>query len=76
MTEQKPIIEQLLTKRDAAELLCITERTLDNYRSEGRILAVKLGKGAVRFDPVDLRNFIDRSKCGPDPSQAEDGGGR
>ena len=76
MTEQTPIIERLLTKRETSELLGVTERTIDNYRREGRLRAVKLGKGAVRFDPVDLRNFIDRSKCGPDPSQAEDGGGR
>lgn len=57
-----PIIEPLLTKREAAKLLSVTERTLDNYRSEGRLRAVKLGKGAVRFDPQDLRTFIDRAK--------------
>lgn len=56
------IIERLLTKCEAAKLLGVSERTIDNWRAEGRLRAVKLGQGAVRFDPVDLRAFIDQSK--------------
>ncbi|MEE9211409.1 MAG: helix-turn-helix domain-containing protein [Phycisphaeraceae bacterium] len=58
-----PIVEQLLSKREVAELLGVTERTIDNYRSSGRLRAIKLSAGVVRFDPYDLRAFIEQVKA-------------
>lgn len=65
MAERTPIVDRLLNKREAAKLLGVTGRTLDNWRTAGRLRAVKLGPGTVRFDPADLRAFIERSKQGP-----------
>ena len=62
MAERDPNLQRLLSKREAAELLGVSERTVDNYRSAGRLRAVKIGPGAVRFDPCDLRAFIDEAK--------------
>jgi len=54
-------VEPLLTKRQVAQLLGVTQRTIDNWRSEGRLRAAKLGPGVVRFDPAEIRSFIDHS---------------
>lgn len=54
-------LSPLLTSREAASILGITERTLRTYARRGEIPVVRLGS-SVRFDPHDLRAFIDRAK--------------
>ena len=39
---------QLLTTRELARRLKVTERTIENWRKDGRIPALKIGR-AVRF---------------------------
>ena len=62
MSEQSATVAPLLTKKDAARVLGVTERSIDNYRIAGRIRAIKFGNGAVRFDPADLRACIEEAK--------------
>ena len=62
MSEQSTTVEPLMTKKEAAQILGVTERTIDNYRKEGRLRATKFGNGAVRFDPADLRAGIEGAK--------------
>jgi excisionase family DNA binding protein len=50
-------MDRLLTKRQAAELLCISVRTLDRMRSTGEIQATKV-RGGVRFDPLLLAKYV------------------
>ena len=49
----------LLTSREAANALAISERTLFSLRKAGEIVAVQIGK-SVRFSETELRRFIAR----------------
>ncbi|MGE5607810.1 MAG: helix-turn-helix domain-containing protein [Bacillota bacterium] len=53
--------EALLTPRDAAERLTISERTLWGLAESGEVPCVRIGR-SVRYDPADLRAYIDRRK--------------
>lgn len=53
--------QMLLTPRDAARLLSLSERTLYSLRRRGELPAVQVGR-AVRFDVTDLRAWIDQKK--------------
>jgi len=65
MTDQStsaiPIVEKLLTYRDAGKLLGVTERTVWELVNRGELPAVRFGRN-VRIDPADLRAYIDRCK--------------
>jgi excisionase family DNA binding protein len=52
----------LLTKKEAAKFLKITTRTLDRYRDEGLIHAVKYQGGAVRFTKRELEKFLSKHR--------------
>ncbi|MAT84279.1 MAG: transcriptional regulator [Gammaproteobacteria bacterium] len=64
-----PQIDRLLTYRQAAEVLGVSERSIWTLVDQGTLPAVRFGR-SVRIDPADLRAFIDRAKAG------EIGGGR
>ena len=51
----------LLTARQAAAALSISERTLWGLTVRGELPVVRIGR-AVRYDPRDLQAWIDRSK--------------
>ncbi len=51
----------LITARQAAQLLSISERTLWEITKRGEIRRVKVGR-LVRYDPSDLKAWIDRAK--------------
>ena len=53
--------ERLLKTKDAAKYLCMSEKTLWNLTNAGQVQAVRMGR-LVRYDPVDLDQFIQRSK--------------
>ena len=55
------LVEPLLMKAEAAKLLAVCPRTVDNLVASGRLKLVKLGT-AARIDPRDLRAFIDAAK--------------
>lgn len=52
---------RLITSRDAAKYLCISERKLWDMSKTGEIPAIRLGR-AVRYDKQDLDNFIVKAK--------------
>lgn len=56
-----PIVERLLTYREAGKLLGVTERTVWTLVADGELPAVRFGR-SVRIDPADLRAYIDRCK--------------
>jgi hypothetical protein len=49
----------LLTPREAARALAISERSLWSLTASGEVRCVRLGR-AKRYAPADLRNYIDR----------------
>ena len=52
----------LLTARQAAKTLAISERSLYTLTKSGSIPAVRFGGRNVRYDPSDLRRWIDSAK--------------
>jgi excisionase family DNA binding protein len=54
----------LLTARQAARVLSISERTLFSLTKSGMIAAVRFGRN-VRYDPRDLDAWIQRAKNSP-----------
>ena len=51
----------LLTARDAARALAVSDRKLWSLKASGEIPCVRVGR-AVRYDPRDLVAWIDRQK--------------
>lgn len=56
-------VPQLLTYKQAATVLGVTERTIWTLVNRGSLPVVRFGR-SVRIDPADLRAFIERSKQG------------
>lgn len=54
----------LLSSRDAAKTLAVSERTLFSLVKEGRVKSVRVGQRCVRYDVRDLEAFIDQCKNG------------
>ena len=52
---------QLLTPRDAARTLAISERTLWTMTRRGDVRRVRFGR-AVRYDVADLQAMVERAK--------------
>lgn len=50
---------ELLTEKEAAARLRISERTLRNIRGQGDIAYVRIGKRIVRYRPEDCDSFIE-----------------
>jgi len=58
----EPTVEpMLLTARQTAKALSICEKTLWTLTQQGEIPCVRIGR-AVRYDPADLQNWIQRAK--------------
>ncbi|MBI1312160.1 helix-turn-helix domain-containing protein [bacterium] len=53
----------LVTAQEAAQRLCISERTLWGLTKAGAIPAVRIGR-SVRYSVDDLASFIERQKGG------------
>lgn len=53
------MLEQLLTTDQAANLLGVTRRTLEDWRYRGAgPVFVKVGRRATRYRPTDLEAFV------------------
>ncbi len=59
---ERTIEPLLLTARQAAKLLNISERTLYARTQDGSITVVRIGDRGIRYDPADLRAWIERAK--------------
>ena len=53
----------LVTVEEAARLLSVSPRTLWGMTQRGEIPRVRIGR-SVRYDPADLRNWVDEQKAG------------
>ena len=51
----------MLTSKEVAERLVITERTVLNFIKKGTLKAYRIG-GLYRIDETDLNEFINQSK--------------
>jgi excisionase family DNA binding protein len=60
--------DQLMTKKEAAELLNISQSTIDNYRKSGVLEAIKIGK-AVRFRRKELHAILNHRKKSREQSE-------
>ena len=54
---------KLLTPKQAAQSLAISERTLWTLTKSGQIVHVQIGR-LVRYDVADLQRWIDDKKAG------------
>ena len=54
----------LLDYPAVAKLLGLCVRQVANLVKAGRLRAVRLGPRSVRFDPADVRRFVDEAKGG------------
>jgi excisionase family DNA binding protein len=62
LTSPAPVVTPLLfTRREAARMLAISERTLWTLTCRGELAAVRIGR-AVRYSLEDLRAFCDKAK--------------
>ena len=65
-----PDLPTLLTRRQAAERLSISERKLlDLTAPRGPVPVLRDGRW-VRYDPRDLDAYVQRAKCRPAPTDA------
>ena len=58
MSNDAPALEALLTPRQAAQFLAISERSLWGLTAKQQIKCAKIGR-AVRYRPEDLRAFVE-----------------
>jgi excisionase family DNA binding protein len=61
-TGQQIVAPLLLTARQAAKWLNISERTLYARTADRSIAVVRIGNRGIRYDPADLRAWIERAK--------------
>jgi excisionase family DNA binding protein len=54
-------LKLLWTRREAAEALSVSERTLWTLTDDEKIPCVRIGR-CVRYDPEDIRRFIETQK--------------
>jgi excisionase family DNA binding protein len=50
----------LVTKKQLAEQLQVSQRTVTNWIAQGRVPCVRIGHRTLRFDPSDVVNFLKR----------------
>jgi excisionase family DNA binding protein len=64
-TTTERITQLLLTPKQAAEVLAISERKLWAMKASGEIAYLKIGR-SVRYSSDDLKKWIDNKKKGGD----------
>lgn len=61
---------ELLSRKQAAEILTISPRTLDRYVTQRIIPVVKFDRGTIRFKKSDLLKWIERRTVKANPFAA------
>jgi len=54
----------LWTARQTAEVLNVSERTVFTLTKSGKLPVVKIGERGIRYDPRDVRAWIEAAKRG------------
>ena len=63
MTNEQSDLDQLLTEKEAAELICYSQRALQNWRVRGGGPAyVKVSSRSIRYQRRDVLNWIEQRK--------------
>ena len=57
----KPLPETLLTLRDVARYLQVSEKTVRRWVAQGRLPCLRLGR-ALRFEPGDVFRWVSARK--------------
>jgi excisionase family DNA binding protein len=55
-------MKRLITQRDAAYLLSVSIRTIENYRKTGKLQTIKLGYRSIRIDRHEVEKMIEVEK--------------
>lgn len=53
----------LLTSEAVAAILMVSKRTLQNYRSEGKLIYYKISRKTIRYRVEDVVEFLKQSNC-------------
>jgi len=61
MTTQFSESNQLLSRAQVAEIFGVSRMTVIRLEAEGKLTAVRLGAGTVRYKHTDVRAFIEKS---------------
>lgn len=59
-----PMAEKLLTKKDVAERLNLSTRTIGRYVKLGLLKPIRISEQVVRFNPVEVERFIENGVVG------------
>ena len=60
MSKKKEELEDLLTAKEVAQWLGVSEKTVRRWQHQGKLPCVKLNGWAVRFKRCDVEAFIER----------------
>lgn len=52
-----------LNTEDVATILKVSKRTLQNYRSEGKLMYYKFSSKTIRYRVTDVVKFLQQSNC-------------
>jgi excisionase family DNA binding protein len=55
------VTEQLMTRKDVAKLFQVSPLTIIRLETAGKLPAVKLGAGSIRYRRIDVERFIAES---------------
>lgn len=53
----------LLTSEAVAAILMVSKRTLQNYRSEGKLIYYRISRKNIRYRVEDVVEFLKQSSC-------------
>lgn len=59
ITEKPETIKSLMTRKEVANILCLTETALESRRKRGQLPYVKVSKENIRFNPSDIASCFD-----------------
>ncbi len=51
-------MKDLITKKQAAEMLCVSVRTLEGLIARGQLTAYRVGPKAVRLKPEEIEAYL------------------
>lgn len=58
ITEKPETIKRLMTRKEVADILCLTETALESRRKRGQLPYVKVSKENIRFNPSEIASFF------------------
>lgn len=59
-----PMAEKLMTKKDVADRLNVSTRTIGRYVKLGLLKPIRISEQVVRFKPDEVEHFIEKGMVG------------